>query len=71
MVDLNLVSSGSDALLWTLESYPAPPRLGDRELMHQLDTSRLDMKNLEEHLFFLEERRAKEQAELEDNKVSL
>jgi hypothetical protein len=45
--------------------------LENRELSHQLDTSRLDMKNLEEHLFFLEERRAKEQAEFEENKVSL
>ena len=46
-------------------------RLENRELSHQLESSRLDMKNLEEHLFFLEERRAKEVNEFEENKVSL
>jgi hypothetical protein len=44
-------------------------RLENRELTHQLEASRLDMKNLEEHLLFLEERRTKDLAEFEENKV--
>lgn len=43
-------------------------RLENRELTHQLESSRQDMKNLEEHLIYLEERRNKDLAEFEENK---
>jgi hypothetical protein len=44
-------------------------RIENRELSHQLDSARLDMKNLEEQFIFIEEKNSKDLAEFEENKV--